>query len=347
MLDFSRVFIIAEAGSNWKAGSRSADIKRAKRLIHVAAASGADAVKFQTFRAGTVYVQNAGNSSYLEKSGIKKSINKIFENLEMPYEMLAELSKYCAKQGILFMSSAFSVNDARAINRYVRIHKVASYELNHVRLLEYLAKTKKPILLSTGASNYDEIDFAVSLLKKHRVKKYALLQCTARYPASLESLNLSAIPEMKKRYKVPVGLSDHSLDPIIGPIMAVGLGARIIEKHFTLDKNLAGPDHKFALSPSELKKMVEAIRSAEKTFGDGIKHVLKAEVELRNFAVRRIQAIKDIKKGDVLLEGKNIEVLRPGTRSRGAEARFLLKINGRKAKKSIKTGDGVRLADCA
>jgi N-acetylneuraminate synthase len=152
---------------------------------------------------------------------------------------------------------------------------------------------------------------------------------------------------MKKRYKVPVGLSDHSLDPIIGPIMAVGLGARIIEKHFTLDKNLAGPDHKFALSPSELKKMVEAIRSAEKTFGDGIKHVLKAEVELRNFAVRRIQAIKDIKKGDVLLEGKNIEVLRPGTRSRGAEARFLLKINGRKAKKSIKTGDGVRLADCA
>ena len=142
MLDFSRVFIIAEAGSNWKAGSRSADIKRAKRLIHVAAASGADAVKFQTFRAGTVYVQNAGNSSYLEKSGIKKSINKIFENLEMPYEMLAELSRYCAKQGILFMSSAFSVNDARAINRYVRIHKVASYELNHVRLFITLQRQK-------------------------------------------------------------------------------------------------------------------------------------------------------------------------------------------------------------
>ncbi|MBM3910984.1 MAG: N-acylneuraminate-9-phosphate synthase [Thaumarchaeota archaeon] len=347
MLDFSRVFIIAEAGSNWKAGSRSQDIKRAKRLIHVAAESGADAVKFQTFRADTVYVQNAGNSNYLKKSGIKKNINKIFEDLEMPYDMLAELSKYCAKEGIEFMSSAFSVSDARAINKYVKIHKVASYEINHVRLLEYIAKTKKPILLSTGASSYEEIDFVVGLLKKHHVKKYALLQCTAKYPAPLESLNLSAIPEMKKRYNVPVGLSDHSLDPVIGPMTAVGLGARIIEKHFTLDKNLSGPDHKFALSPSELKKMVKAIRSAEKSFGDGKKQVLKIERELRDFAVRRIQAIKDIKKGDTFVEGDNIEVLRPGARTKGAEARFLLKISGKKAKNPIKSGDGVRLSDCA
>lgn len=346
MLDSSRVFVIAEAGSNWKVGSYNEDIKRAKKLIHVASESGADAVKFQTFRANTVYVSNAGISSYLEKSGIRRNINEIFENAQMPYEMLKELSEYCDKQKIQFMSTPFSVTDAIAINKHVKIHKVASYEINHIRLLEYLAKTKKPIILSTGASNYDEIDFAVNILKKYHVKEYALLQCTAKYPAPLESLNLLTIPEMKKRYKISIGLSDHSLDPIIGPIIAVGLGARIIEKHFTLDKNLVGPDHRFALEPAELKKMVEVIRASEKTFGDGKKRVLDVETELRGFAVRRIQATNDIKKGERFTEGYNMDVLRPGNRTKGAEARFLLKINGKKSARSIKTGDGIRLQDC-
>lgn len=346
MIDSQQVFIIAEAGSNWKVGSYDADLKRAKKLIQVASNSGANAVKFQTFRADTVYVPNAGNSNYLEKSGIRMSINKIFEKSQMPYEMLKELAKYCNKVGIEFMSTAFSVADADAINEYVRIHKIASYEINHIRLLEYLAKTKKPIILSTGASNYEEIDFAVNLLKKHRVREYALLQCTAKYPAPLESLNLLTIPEMKKRYKVPIGLSDHSLDPIIGPMIAVGLGARIIEKHFTLNKNLTGPDHKFALEPMELKKMVECIRLAEKTFGDGEKSVLDVEKELRSFAVRRIQAVRDIRKGEKFVEGKNIEVLRPGNRTKGADARFLLKISGLKSKRTIRSGEGVRLQDC-
>lgn len=346
MLNFSRVFIIAEAGSNWKAGSYSEDLKRAKKLIRVAAESGADAVKFQTFRANTLYVTDAGNSDYLRKSGIKKNINKIFENSEMPYEMLEELSNHCKKEKIEFMSTAFSVDDAREINKHVRIHKVASYEINHIRLLEYLAKTKKPIILSTGASNYNEIDFAVNLLKKHHVREYALLQCTAKYPASPETLNLATIPEMEKKYRVPVGLSDHSLDPVIGPLMAVGLGAKIIEKHFTLDKNLSGPDHRFALNPSELKKMVQSIRTAEMTVGDGRKRVLDAEKELRDFAVRRVQTIRDIKKGEKFVEGYNISVLRPGKRGKGAEAKMLLRIVGRKSKKAIKSGDGVRLQDC-
>ncbi|NDB33602.1 MAG: hypothetical protein EB160_09310, partial [Nitrososphaeria archaeon] len=197
--------------------------------------------------------------------------------------------------------------DAREINKYVKTHKVASYEINHIRLLEYLARTKKPIILSTGASNYDEIDFAVNLLKKHEVKKYALLQCTAKYPAPLESLNLDTIPQMRQKYKVPVGLSDHSTDPVIGPLVAVALGATIIEKHFTLDKNLPGPDHKFALDPLELKKMIQSIRDAQKSFGDGKKCILDVEKELRGFAVRSIQAIKDIKKGDKFVEGHNID----------------------------------------
>ncbi|NDF35832.1 MAG: N-acylneuraminate-9-phosphate synthase [Nitrosopumilaceae archaeon] len=341
----THVFVIAEAGSNWKAGSYNQDIKRAKTLIEIAAESGADAVKFQTFRANAVYVPNAGKSDYLGKSGIKNSINEIFENSEMPYEMLGELADHCKKQNIEFMSSVFSVDDARQINKYVKIHKIASYEINHVRLLEYLASTKKPIILSTGASNYGDIDFAVRLLRKNHVRKLSLLQCTAKYPAPIDSLNLLSIPEMEKKYNLPIGLSDHSVDPIIAPVTAVGLGARIIEKHFTINKKLVGPDHKFALEPKELKEMISAIRSAERAFGDGKKRVLNVELELRKFAVRKIQAIADIKKGDRLVEGYNIDVLRPGKRINGSEARFLTKINGKRACRAIKMSDGVTLKD--
>lgn len=345
MLDFSKVFIIAEAGSNWKAGTYKKDLERAKKLITEASLAGADAVKFQTFRSEYVYVQNAGSSNYLKKSGIRKNINNIFKRLEMPYEMLSELSEFCREKNIEFMSSVFSVTDAMEINKYVKIHKVASYEINHVRLLEYLAKTKKPIIISTGASNLSEIDYTVKLLKKVDVKDFGLLQCTAKYPAPLDTLNLLTIPEMKKRYSVPIGFSDHSIEPIIGPLVSVALGAKIIEKHFTLNRNLSGPDHKFSLVPSELKIMIDNIRLAEKTLGDGKKRVLKEENELRDFAVRKVQTTKDIKKGDILFEGENIDLLRPGERKRGEDARFFLKIINKKSNKNIKAGDGVRLKD--
>ena len=340
------VFVIAEAGSNWKCGTYEQDLKRAKQLIDVASNAGADAIKFQMFRANTVYVPNAGNSNYLEKSGIKKSINEIFKRAEMPYEMLQELSDYCKKRHIELMITPFSVDDAKIINKYVRIHKIASYEINHIRLIEYLTKTKKPIIISTGASSYDEIDFVINLLKKNKVEKYYLLQCTARYPAPLESLNLSAIPQMKNRYNVAVGLSDHSTDPIIGPISAVVLGATIIEKHFTLDKNLSGPDHKFALTPLELKRMIQSIRDAQCVQGNGKKRILDVETELRTFAVRSIQAIRHIKKGEKFVEGYNIDVLRPGKRSRGAEARFLSHIDGKISRRNIAEGEGIKIKDC-
>lgn len=345
--DPNHVFIIAEAGSNWKAGTYRQDLKRAKQLIDIASKCGADAIKFQMFRADTVYVLNAGDSDYLKKSGIRKNINEIFQRSEMPYEMLPQLHDYCKKRRIEFMVTPFSVKDAQTINKFVRIHKVASYEINHIRLLEYLATTKKPIILSTGASNYEEIDFSINLLKKYRVKEYALLQCTARYPASLDSLNLSVIPQMRNRYKIPIGLSDHSTDPVIGPLVAMSLGATIIEKHFTLDRRLAGPDHRFALIPSELKKMVQSVRDAQKAFGDGKKQVLKVEKELRDFAVRRIQATRNIKRGEKFVEGINIGVLRPGRKTKGADARFLPKIIGSTSKRSINLGEGIRLQDCA
>ena len=339
--DPNHTFIIAEAGSNWKSGSYEEDLEQAKKLIKIASKAGADAVKFQTYKADTVYAYNAGNSNYLAEQGINKEINEIFEYLSMPYEMISELSQICNDEKIIFMSTPFSVEDAKQIDPFVSLHKIASFEINHVRLIEFLSKTEKPILISTGASTFDEIDFAVNLIKNNKNNEIGLLQCTSKYPAPIESLNLSTIPKMKERYNIPIGFSDHSVEPLIGPLTAVGLGATIIEKHFTLDKNLPGPDHSFAITPQELELMVKSIRYADKSKGNGEKIVLKDEQELLLFAKRRIQAIKDIRKGDILKEGFNFEVLRPGNRIRGLEPRFLDKINGAKSTKNVLKGDGI------
>tara|TARA_B100000378_G_scaffold25073_1_gene19113 strand:+ start:160 stop:1218 length:1059 start_codon:yes stop_codon:yes gene_type:complete len=339
--DPNHTFIIAEAGSNWKSGSYKEDLEQAKKLIKIASKAGADAVKFQTYKADTVYAYNAGNSNYLAEQGINKEINEIFEYLSMPYEMISELSQICNDEKIIFMSTPFSVEDAKQIDPFVSLHKIASFEINHVRLIEFLSKTEKPILISTGASTFDEIDFAVNLIKNNKNNEIGLLQCTSKYPTPIESLNLSAIPKMKERYNIPIGFSDHSVEPLIGPLTAVGLGATIIEKHFTLDKNLPGPDHSFAITPQELELMVKSIRQADKTKGNGKKIILNEEQELLLFAKRRIQAIKDIRKGDILKEGFNFEVLRPGNRIRGLEPRFLDKINGAKSTKDVLKGDGI------
>jgi N-acetylneuraminate synthase len=344
--DPKHIFVIAEAGSNWKAGNYKKDIERATKLIKVAAKSGADAIKFQTYNPKTVYVPNAGQSKYLRKSGINKNIFEIFQEYSMPHKMLKDLSTICKKEKILFMSTPFSVDDAMEVNKFVKIHKIAAFEINHVRLLEYLASTKKPIIISTGASNSSDIDYAVKLLKRKGVKKICLLQTTSKYPAPVEALNLKVIQKLKKKYNVPVGLSDHSIEPILAPTLAIGLGATIIEKHFTLNKKFNGPDHNFALNPKELDQLIKTIREAQKALGDGVKRILKDEEELRKFATRSIQAIKNIEKNEVFKEGKNINILRSGNQKRGEDARFLTKFLKKKSKRKIKLGDGVFLKDC-
>ena len=170
------VLIIAEAGSNWKCGTYDDDMECAKKLIDVAAESGCDAIKFQTFRPETLYVKNAGSSDYLSNRGLKSDIYEIFEDLSMPYHMIPRLADYCQKKKIKFMSTPFSVEDAKEVDPYVEIHKVASYENNHVRLLEYLADTKKPTFVSTGASSYDEIDFLIKTFGN--ANSLQLMQCT-------------------------------------------------------------------------------------------------------------------------------------------------------------------------
>ncbi len=340
-------FVIAEAGSNWKARTQKQSIVRAKKLIDIAKESGADAIKFQTYNAKSVYVENAGKSKYLMKKGIKKNVTEIFDKFSMPHSMIPILAQYCKKKKIHFMSTPFSIEDAKAVDKVVRFHKIASYELNHTKLLEFVAKTRKPVIISTGGSTLKEIDYALKTLKKNGCNQIAILQCTAKYPSPIKSLNLNVIPELKKRCNVPVGFSDHSIDPIIGPLTALSLGATIIEKHFTLDKSLNGPDHYFALNPKELKLMIDSIRKSEDSKGDKNKKILLEEKELRQFAVRAIQATKNIKKGERFQMGKNMDVLRPGSQKRGEDPRFWKKIEGKIAKKTISKGAGISHKDCS
>lgn len=339
------IFTIAEAGSNWRMGTSSKDLEMAKSLIEVASESGADAVKFQTYQAESVYAVGAGSPAYLVKRGLSNSIEQIFKDHSMPYEMIPEIASYSKSLGIEFMSTPFSVSDAEAINPYVKIHKIASYEISHVRLLEYVAKSGKPLILSTGAATYEDIEWAISYFHQMGGKEISLLQNTSKYPAELDLLNLNVIPEMIQRYHIPVGLSDHSRDPVIAPVCAVALGASIIEKHFTLNNRLPGPDHAFALTPCELKSMVIAIRKAERALGTHLKVVQKEEEELRRFAKRSLQATRAIKRDDILEEGINIDILRPGNRSQGLHPKFIFEINGKKARRNIEMGEGILIND--
>jgi len=345
MIDPDKVFIIAEAGSNWRMGTLERDLEMGRVLIDIATEAGADAVKFQTYRSSTVYVENAGASDYLAESGIAKPINAIFDDLAMPYEMLPELAAYCESRGILFMSTPFSVEDAREVDPYVKIHKVASYEMNHVRLLQWLATTGKPLIISTGAAEEDEVETALDIVRKSGGKDVYLMQCTARYPAPLESLHLRSISYMRKKFSIEVGFSDHSRDPVVGPVAAVALGARLIEKHFTLHNRLPGADHPFALTPDELSAMVVAIRDAEKTLGNEQKRVDGEEDELRVFARRSLQALKDIRPGDMFVENENMAALRPGKRKRGLDGRWLEQVVGKRARRNIAKGDGINDTD--
>lgn len=339
------VYIIAEAGSNWRMGTPERDMAMARALVDVAVESGADAVKFQVYRANTVYVENAGQADYLAKKGMQQSISSIFQDLAMPYEMLAEIAEYCRSQYIDFMASTFSEEDFAAVNPYVDIHKIASYEIGHIRLLQLAARSEKPLVLSTGAATQEEISWAVDTFRANGGKNLTLLQCTAKYPADPASLNLRVIPWLKQRFGVACGLSDHSRDPIAGPTTAVALGATVIEKHFTLDNRLPGPDHYFALTPTELRDMVRAIRHTETIIGSCQKSVMSTEEELRSYARRGVQAITEIEEGDTFEEGKNIGILRPGQQIMGVHPKHIDAINGAQAKRKIPLGDGIQHGD--
>ena len=346
-LEEGHTFVIGEAGSNWRMGTPDRDLKMGLELIDIAAEAGCDAVKFQVYRPETVYVPNAGKSDYLSHNGITEPITEVFRDLSMPYEMIPELAEHCRRRGVIFMATAFSVADARAVDPHTPVHKIASYEISHVRLLQCLAATGKPLVMSTGACDPDDIEIALGCWRRAGGRSVCLMQCTARYPAEPDSLNLLAMPTLAERFGTVVGLSDHSRDPILAPTMAVALGARVIEKHYTLSNRLPGPDHAFAVEPDELRAMVRAIRDAEQARGHGVKEVLPAERELRDFARRGLQATQTLEPGTAFKEGVNFDILRPGKQRLGAHPQLIDQVQGRAATRRIEIGDGIREGDYA
>lgn len=340
-----KVFIIAEAGSNWHAGGGKQDRVQARGLIDAAVEAGADAIKFQVFRPDTIYVRNAGASDYLREAGVGENIHSLFEQLAMPYELVAELSDYCKTQPIELMATPFSPADFAAVDPHLKRHKIASYEIGHIHLLELAAQAGKPLFLSTGAAAVEEIAWAVDTYKRLGGQNLTLMQCTARYPAEPAAMHLRAIPWLQKRFAVPVGLSDHSRHPTHAPIGAVALGAVAIEKHFTLDNRLPGPDHAFAITPPELVLLVQAVRAMEEMRGFPIKTIDPSEEELRQFARRGVQALNVIQVGEQLIEGKNIGILRPGKQRLGVHPKFLAEMEGKLARRIIQEGEGIQYGD--
>jgi sialic acid synthase SpsE len=335
-------FIVAEIGTNWHAGD-SHDSSDAKRLIDVAAESGCDAVKFQTYRPEQVYAPNAGASDYLSAAGIKRSIVEVIAERVMPVEMIPELARHAAARDVVFMSSCFSIEDIALIDPLTPLHKLASYEIAHLRLIDALAATGKPLVLSTGAADPADIAWAVARFRRRSRKALAVLQCTARYPAPDEAMNLRVIPWLARRFACVTGLSDHSPHALHAPLAAVALGAKLIEKHITLDKRRAGPDHFNSLEPAELKAMVAGVRAVEAMLGDGVKRVEPAERELRRFARRAVQATRTIEPGERLREGENMAILRPGKRPQGVHPRALALLESKRVRRRVAEGDGITL----
>jgi N-acetylneuraminate synthase len=340
-----RVYVIAEAGSNWRMGTAARDERMGFALIDAAAEAGADAVKFQTYRPETVYVPNAGQSEYLAAGGILEDIREIFADLAMPYPLIPKLAEHATRRGLDFMSTAFSLPDFEAVDPHVSVHKIASYEISHVRLIERAARSGKPTIMSTGAATLDDVAWAVAHFQAHGGGPLCLLQCTAKYPAPPEAMNLRAIETLRARFSLPVGLSDHSLHPTHAPIAAAALGACVVEKHFTLDRRLPGPDHAFAVTPDELADMVRGLRAVEQLRGTGEKVVLEAERELAAYARRGVQVTRPVAVGEMLVEGENLEILRPGNQPLGVHPRRLAEIEGRRATRALRIGEGLRDGD--
>jgi N-acetylneuraminate synthase len=329
-------FVIAEAGSN-----HNGDLDIAKKLIDVAADAGADAVKFQTFRAEDLYVEDSGEVEYLED---ERSIYEIIEDMEMSFEWIPELHDYCHEQGVEFLSTPFDERSAEELAEYVPAWKVASYTSSHIPFLEHLAGTDKPIIMSTGAHELDEVAESVSALRDAGVSDLVVLQCVAAYPTPLSEVNVRVIETLEDEFDVLAGLSDHTLDPVTAPSAAVALGAGVVEKHFTLDNSMEGPDHQFALEPDELNRMITAIRNTEKALGSGEKRVLDVEQELYEKARRAIHAVRDIEAGDVISD-EDVKVLRPGEKEAGLDPKFYDEIVGETAVRYIEKGNGIQWGD--
>ncbi len=303
----TEVFIIAEAGVN-----HNGDINLAKKLVLKAKEAGANAVKFQTFKAENLVSKFAQKAEYQkETTGNTETQLEMVKKLQLSYDEFLELKNYAEECDILFLSTAFDFDSINFLNDLnMEIWKIPSGEITNLPYLEKVANINKPIILSTGMCTIREIEDALKVLKKNGANDITILHCTTEYPTPFNDVNLKAIHTIKEKFNVKVGYSDHTKG-IEVPIAAVALGATVIEKHFTLDNNMEGPDHKASLEPDDLKKMVTSIRNIEKAVGNGIKEPAESEKKNMSIARKSIVAKQNIKTGEIFNED-NLAVKRPG-----------------------------------
>lgn len=302
------VLVIAEAGVN-----HNGNIELAKKLIKEASIAGADVVKFQTFKAETLVSKSAKKANYQKAStNAEESQFDMLKKLELDYAIHEELMQYSNEQGIKFLSSAFDLESIDLLNELgIDIFKIPSGEITNLPYLRKIAQTGKQIILSTGMSTISDIEAALEVLRQNGATDIIVLHCNTEYPTPMEDVNLLAMNTIQNTFKVRVGYSDHTAG-IEVPIAAVALGAEVIEKHFTLDKTMEGPDHKASLEPKELKAMVDAIRNIQAALGDGLKRPSESEIKNMPIARKSLVAKANIKAGEMFSED-NLTIKRPGT----------------------------------
>lgn len=333
----SKVFIIAEAGVN-----HNGSVDLAKKLIDAAADAGADAVKFQTFKADRLATKLAYKADYQKKNtSINESQYEMLKKLELDEDKHKAIIEHCKQKQIMFLSSAFDNESVDMLHNFgMAIFKIPSGEITNLPYLRHVGSLKKPIILSSGMSDLGDIKKALDVFLECGVSKdqLTILHATTEYPCPIQEVNISAMQTIGANFGVKVGYSDHTKGIEVS-IAAVALGACVIEKHFTLDQTMEGPDHKASLEPNEFKSMVRAIRNIEKALGDGIKKPTKSEI--KNMAITRksIVALRVIKSGEIF-SIDNLAVKRPGT---GISPMDLNKIIGKIARRDFSPDEQIEL----
>lgn len=323
-------FIIAEMS-----GNHHLDINEAYKIIDAAVEAGADAIKIQTYTADTltIDVDNEYFRVNVNEAWAGQTLYKLYQKAYTPWDWQAKLQQYAEEKGIIFFSTPFDPTAVDFLEKLeVPLYKVASFEIVDIPLLERIGKTKKPVIMSKGMATADEISLAIKTLKSFGCPQIALLQCISSYPATPEEMNLLTIPDIVKKFGVIAGLSDHTLSPTV-PTAAVALGARVIEKHLTLERAQGGPDASFSLEPYEFKEMVNAVRTVEAALGKPTYGPGKKEKESIVFR-KSLFVVKDIKKGERITE-ENVRSIRPGY---GLAPKYYHEVMGMVVKKDIARG---------
>lgn len=301
------VYVIAEAGVN-----HNGSVKNAFKMIDCAKECGCDCIKFQTFKADALVTSNAPKADYqMRNTNGSNTQFEMLKSLELNDREFEELKAHCDEIGIEFMSTPFDIESVDVLEKIgVTRYKISSGDINNKQLLQYVAKTGKSMVVSTGMSTIEEVTKAVDWIEQVGNHQITLLHCTSNYPTSYDEVNMKAMQTLQQKFGYPIGYSDHTKGDLAS-IVAVAMGATVIEKHFTLDKNMEGPDHKASLNVEELKEMVDDIRAVETIMGNGVKQPMKSELNTRSVARKSVVLAHNIQKGEILKK-EDLVLKRPG-----------------------------------